>query len=190
MNTAKVCAIRARIVLADLTHCGTVANADTFPLGIGCVAAYARKHLGDVIDVDLFKFPDDLDRSQSESTGCLWHYNHSECQFIQRVRQACPERYLNTVIVMGGPNISITAEGRRKFLRIVPGSLRSLKARRASLTWMNYLKTVSTRRHSRRARWFDQHLVFERCHRRSGTQNYRLHDSPIALPYGGDGQVL
>jgi hypothetical protein len=33
------------IYFADLTHCGTVTNADTFPYGVGCIATYTKKFL-------------------------------------------------------------------------------------------------------------------------------------------------
>ena len=34
------------IYCVDLTHSGTITNADTFPLGIGSIAAMAKKEFG------------------------------------------------------------------------------------------------------------------------------------------------
>src|SRR5713226_9512924 len=69
------------IYLADLTHCGTVTNADTFPCGIGCIASYAKEKFGDAISIDLFKLPHDLDaalKSQAPDVLCFSNYvwNH------------------------------------------------------------------------------------------------------------------
>jgi radical SAM superfamily enzyme YgiQ (UPF0313 family) len=107
-----------KVFFADLTHCGSITNADTFPLGIGCIAAYAKKHLGDDIDVELFKFPQDLNERTKQITPvilCLTNYtwNHSlSIAFARYYKRAFPD----TVIIMGGPNISVTCEGRRLFL--------------------------------------------------------------------------
>ena len=74
--------IPVKVFFADLTHCGSITNADTFPLGIGCIAAYAKKHLGDDIDVELFKLPQDLNERTKQITPamlCLTNYswNHN-----------------------------------------------------------------------------------------------------------------
>ena len=49
-----------KISFADLTHTGQVVAANTFPLGATMVASYAKQELGDQIDVEVFKYPDDL----------------------------------------------------------------------------------------------------------------------------------
>jgi hypothetical protein len=49
-----------KISFADLTHTGQLVSANTFPLGMAMVAAYAKKMLGDEIDMQLFKYPGDL----------------------------------------------------------------------------------------------------------------------------------
>lgn len=106
------------IYLADLTHCGTITNADTFPLGIGSIAALAKERVGDAVNLELFKFPDDLNdalRRQIPDVLCLSNYawNASlSLAFAEHVRAVCPA----AVIVMGGPNICITEKGRQEFL--------------------------------------------------------------------------
>jgi len=108
------------IYFADLTHCGTITNADTFPLGIGSIAAYAKRRFGDLIDVDLFKFPDDLNAAllrQKPDILCLSNYTWSSnltLEFAKFVRAEYPE----TIIIMGGPNISLSAEERQNFLHL------------------------------------------------------------------------
>ena len=110
--------MRRTIYFADLTHCGTITNADTFPLGIGSIAAtVAHRFLG-LVSVELFKFPDDLNQALENDFPdilCLsnyaWNLNLS-LAFARYVREHSP----NTIIVMGGPNICITEAGREVFL--------------------------------------------------------------------------
>ena len=111
-----------KIYLADLTHCGTVTNADTFPYGIGCIASYAKQQFGDAISVDLFKLPHDLDaalKAEPPDILCfsnyVWNY-YLTTAFARRVRQKWP----HIPIVMGGPNICVTPEGRERFLKANP----------------------------------------------------------------------
>ena len=48
------------IWIADLTHAAQGMSAYTFPLGAGYVVAYAKKELGNIFNVRLFKFPSHL----------------------------------------------------------------------------------------------------------------------------------
>ena len=52
----------ATVTFADLTHVGVVVDANYTPLAVGFVAAYAKYHLKDAIDVRLFKYPSELSR--------------------------------------------------------------------------------------------------------------------------------
>ena len=110
------------IYCVDLTHSGTITNADTFPLGIGSIAAMAKKEFGDTLDFELFKFPKDLNdalRRRIPDVICFSNYSwnlHLSLSFAEFVRSTSP----STVIVMGGPNISITTEGRHDFLKRFP----------------------------------------------------------------------
>ena len=49
-----------KISFADLTHTGQLVAANTFPLGISYVAGFAKQALTDEIDLELFKYPEDL----------------------------------------------------------------------------------------------------------------------------------
>ena len=66
-----------KITFADLTHTGQLVAANTFPLGISMVAAYAKKHLGDEIDAEVFKYPDDFSKyldSQTPTIACFSNF--------------------------------------------------------------------------------------------------------------------
>jgi radical SAM superfamily enzyme YgiQ (UPF0313 family) len=110
------------VYFADLTHCGTVTNADTFPYGVGCIAAYTKKVLGAQVSVELFKLPHELDAALKAKTpdvlcfsNYVWNY-YLGSAFARRVKNAWP----HVPIVMGGPNICVTPEGRGRFLRENP----------------------------------------------------------------------
>jgi radical SAM superfamily enzyme YgiQ (UPF0313 family) len=110
------------VYFADLTHCGTVTNADTFPYGVGCIAGYSREAFGNDVSVELFKLPHELDAALKAKTPdvlCFSNYvwNHYlGSAFARRVKKAWP----HVPIVMGGPNICVTPEGRHRFLQSNP----------------------------------------------------------------------
>lgn len=113
---------RLTVYFADLTHCGTITNADTFPYGVGCIAAYAKQTYGDEVDVEIFKLPHDLNAALAERvpdvmcfSNYVWNYYLSTA-FARYIR----ERWPHVTIVMGGPNISVTTEGRKRFLATNP----------------------------------------------------------------------
>lgn len=111
-----------RIFLADLAHRGTIRNADTFPLGIGFIAAYALQEFGDALDVELFKFPPELDQRLKEVrprvlglSHLVWNANLAQA-FARHVKAISP----HTVVVMGGPQLPLEREDREVFLREHP----------------------------------------------------------------------
>jgi len=46
-----------RVYICDLTHDTVVLVSDTIPINIGFIAAYAKKVLGDDMEIALFKYP-------------------------------------------------------------------------------------------------------------------------------------
>ena len=66
-----------RITLADLTYTNQGYPSVSFPFGAALVASYAKKMLGDKIECELFKYPNDLlslDMNKSDK----FHYNFVE----------------------------------------------------------------------------------------------------------------
>lgn len=110
------------IVFADLTHSGTIKNADTFPLGIGCIAANVVKEFGGELHVEIFKFVDEFNSYLLQNVPrvvCLsnycWNANLS-MHFAKYLHEAFPD----TVVIMGEPNISLSQEEREVFLKNHP----------------------------------------------------------------------
>jgi radical SAM superfamily enzyme YgiQ (UPF0313 family) len=110
--------VPTKITFADLTHTGQVVAANTFPLGSGMVVAYAKKELGDDIDVEIFKYPDDLaarldgDMPQIACfTSFSWNIRlHHE--YARRIKALSP----GTITIFGGCNFPDAADEQSEYL--------------------------------------------------------------------------
>lgn len=107
-----------KISFADLTHTGQVIAANTFPLGSGMVAAYAKSQLGDDVDIELFKYPNDfadfLDKGLPDFacfTSFSWNIRlHNE--YARRIK----EKNKNVITIFGGCNFPDAREEQKEFL--------------------------------------------------------------------------
>jgi radical SAM superfamily enzyme YgiQ (UPF0313 family) len=108
---------RALVYLADLTHTGQLVASNTHPLAIGLIGAYLREHMADRIEVELFKYPQDLSAALAQRTPRLigfsnysWNCNLSY-EYVKRIKSRFPE----TVVVFGGPNYGLAPEEQHAF---------------------------------------------------------------------------
>jgi radical SAM superfamily enzyme YgiQ (UPF0313 family) len=108
-----------RIYLADLTYTTLSLATDAFPLNIGFIAAYAEKTLGKEVDLQLFKYVEDLEQAINDSppeilgmSNYPWNFNLG-LEFFRMTRAVSPQ----TVCVMGGPNIPLEDEPRSQFVK-------------------------------------------------------------------------
>jgi radical SAM superfamily enzyme YgiQ (UPF0313 family) len=115
--TATHKATKKLVYLADLTHTGQIVSANVHPLGIGLIAAYAKQELGENVEVQLFKYPEDLGRALDERipdimgfSNYSWNFNLGYA-FAERVKRAAPE----TAVVFGGPNYGFTDQELSEF---------------------------------------------------------------------------
>ncbi len=60
-----------RIHLCDLTHESVILVSDTIPINIGFVGSYAKKIHGDLVDISLFKYPEDAIKATLSSFKLL-----------------------------------------------------------------------------------------------------------------------
>jgi radical SAM superfamily enzyme YgiQ (UPF0313 family) len=100
------------VYLADLTHTGHVICSEIFPLSVGVVGAYMKTQMPDDIDVELFKFPEDLSQALEKKmprvigfTIYSWNTNIAY-DSAARIKK----KYPDVIIVFGGPNYGITDE--------------------------------------------------------------------------------
>ena len=111
-----------KIYLANLTHTHVALASGTFPLGISYVASALKSYFGDRVEVEIFKYPFDLEEAIKKdppdayffSTYVWTHY--LTLAFARRIRAKYPE----ALIVGGGPNISMNEGKREAFLREHP----------------------------------------------------------------------
>ncbi len=111
-----------KISFADLTHTGQTVMANVFPLGLIMVAAYAKQELGDKIEVELFRYPDDfnayLETNQPRiaAFSCFsWNVNLS-CQYARLIKAKWPD----TITVFGCVNFPSDQEEQQAFLAARP----------------------------------------------------------------------
>jgi len=108
------------VYFADLSHPTHVTKA--FPLGISCVASYAKQELGNMIDIDLFKMPADLEKAFSfkkPEVLCLSSYPWN-LHLGYTFAKAAKESYPDLVVVFGGPNFPLTYEEQVDFFHNFP----------------------------------------------------------------------
>jgi radical SAM superfamily enzyme YgiQ (UPF0313 family) len=105
--------------LCDLTHTQQTIASNTIPLPIGLIAAYAKKHLGDSINIKLFKFPEKLIESFLVKppqiiafSNYAWNFNlgYTMASHIKKLK---PE----IVVVFGGPNYPKKVDDQESFLK-------------------------------------------------------------------------
>lgn len=107
------------IYFADLTHTGRGIHASTFPLGMACVASYAKKELGEEFVIKVFKFPDDLCKAIIEEPPnflCMSNYSWN-FELGYKICQLAKERSFHPITVFGGPNFPESPTERLQFLK-------------------------------------------------------------------------
>ena len=111
-----------KISFADLTHTGQIVAANTVPLGVAMVAAYAKQELGDEIDMEIFRYPEDFSTYLDTNTpriACFSNFSWNvrlAHTFATRLKAAAPE----TICVFGGPNYPSDRGEQEAFLRHWP----------------------------------------------------------------------
>ena len=94
-----------------------------FPLGISMVASYAKKRLGDKIDLAIFQYPEHLSKSlenRAPRFACFSNYSWTldiSHEFAKKIKEKSPE----TITVFGGPNYPIEKNEQEKFLKSYSG---------------------------------------------------------------------
>ena len=104
--------------IADLTHTKQGVQAKCFPLGAGLVAEYAKQELGDSFEIEIFKYPDDLEENCIKYKPKIlalssYAWNH---ELSHSFAKAYKEFNKDAIIIFGGPNFHYNDEEREQFL--------------------------------------------------------------------------
>lgn len=88
-----------------------------FPLNIGYISAYAKKFLGDSVDIKLFKYPKDfMEQFEKEKVDLVGFSNYTwsadlNNKMSEWVKKISPQ----TIVVFGGPNIDYSQAKYKRF---------------------------------------------------------------------------
>jgi radical SAM superfamily enzyme YgiQ (UPF0313 family) len=105
--------------LCDLTHTKQTVASNTIPLAIGSIASYAKKHLGELIHIRLFKYPEELINSFLIKpphiigfSNYVWNLDLSY-SIASHIKKISP----NIVVVFGGPNYPTNVTEQESFIK-------------------------------------------------------------------------
>ncbi|MBF0385324.1 MAG: cobalamin-dependent protein [Candidatus Omnitrophica bacterium] len=111
-----------KVSFADLTHTGQIVSANTFPLGIMYIGAYAKQELKGEVEIELFKYPDDFNNYLQRNTpdiACFttftWNKNLAH-EYAKRIKIFSPK----TITVFGGVNFPQDSKEQRDYLCAYP----------------------------------------------------------------------
>lgn len=113
-----------RVYLADLGHNLVTATSDTYPLGVGNLAAFGQEYMksNKPIEFSIYKEPQELMRAMGKAapdvigfSSYSWNHNLS-IAFAAHARQINP----NVLTLMGGPNFPLTDDEQHSWIRSLP----------------------------------------------------------------------
>ena len=106
------------VYIADLTHTSGGIMSNTHPLGCAYVAAYCENKFKTMIDIDLFKFPNDLIKQlYTNMPNILAFSNYSwNLELSYEIATWVKKNNPDTVIVFGGPNFPTDNKEQKDFL--------------------------------------------------------------------------
>ncbi len=113
---------KTTIYLADLTHTGQLVATNIHPFAIGLLGAYAKEKLREQVDIELFRFPEDLKAAlERHPPNILGFSNYSwNCNLSYEFARRVKARFPKTVIVFGGPNYGLSRQEQDAFWQRFP----------------------------------------------------------------------
>lgn len=108
-----------KIYLGDLTYNTIIVSTESLPINIGFIASYCIKRFGNKVDITLFKYIEDLEKSISESPpDILGLSNYCWCQNVsQEMFKLFTQKNPNGLRVWGGPNFPIDVSSQKQFFK-------------------------------------------------------------------------
>src|SRR6185369_13334618 len=107
-----------KIYLADLTYDTIALSTEVSPLNVGYVGAYALERFGSRVDIQLFKYIEELDAAINTAPPDiigLSNYCWNERAGLEMFRMLL-ERNPLAVTVWGGPNLPLDLPSRQAFM--------------------------------------------------------------------------
>tara|TARA_Y100000590_G_scaffold459455_1_gene616582 strand:- start:9348 stop:11381 length:2034 start_codon:yes stop_codon:yes gene_type:complete len=111
-----------KVFLGDLTYNTVSLATDAFPLNVGFIASYCKKLFNDKIDIQIFKYIEDIDKAINDSppdilglSNYCWSFNAGH-EIFKMFKKVNP----NGITVWGGPNFPIDMPSQEKFMKDHP----------------------------------------------------------------------
>jgi radical SAM superfamily enzyme YgiQ (UPF0313 family) len=103
---------RIPVYLADLTHTGPVLSSNVHPLAAGLIGAQLMKSLPGLVEVELFKYPQDLSAAVSRRAPRIAGFsNYSwNCNLAYEYALRLKKNFPDVIVVFGGPNYGLEPE--------------------------------------------------------------------------------
>ena len=113
-----------KVYLCDLTHETVILVSDTIPINIGFIGSYVKKIHGDLIDVSLFKYPEEaINTIKNDPPDVLALSNYSWNSLLsERVAEIAKQVNPKVITVQGGPNFPHAEELQFEFLKNHPAT--------------------------------------------------------------------
>jgi len=114
--------MKLKIFLGDLTYNTVSLATDAFPLNVGFIASYCKKLFGDKIEIEIFKYIEDIDKAIHESppdilglSNYCWSFNASK-EIFKIFKKIQP----HGITIWGGPNFPLDMPSQEKFMKEHP----------------------------------------------------------------------
>ena len=107
-----------KIYLGDLTYDTVSLSTEVFPLNVGYIGSYCKSHFGNLVDITLFKYIEDIDKAiNNNPPDILGLSNYAWCQRVdvELFRMLSKVNPL-AIRVWGGPNFPLDPPSQKKFL--------------------------------------------------------------------------
>ncbi len=113
-----------KVYLCDLTHETVILVSDTIPINIGYIGSYAKKLFGDMIDVTLFKYPEDaIQTIKKNPPDVLGLSNYSWNSLLsEKVASIAKKINPEVITVQGGPNFPHASDLQLEYLKKRPNT--------------------------------------------------------------------
>lgn len=113
---------KLKIYLGDLTYDTISLSTEAFPLNIGLIASYCMKKFGDKVDIQLFKYIEDLDQAINNSPpDVLGLSNYAWCHRISlEMFRMLHSIKPTSITIWGGPNFPQDFDSQKEFLKGFP----------------------------------------------------------------------
>ncbi len=115
---------KLKIYLCDITYDTVILVSDTIPINIGFIASYIKKNLKDEIDIELFKYPNDvIKKIKSSSPDVIALSNYSwNSNLSEHIASIAKKNNPNVITVQGGTNFPHISKLQEEFMRERPNT--------------------------------------------------------------------